>query len=211
MGYPDTIIATPTYVDKGVQVPTDTYSLILQSGSPSYMTCTLPSRARGKTTLADGTTYSSSISVQRGGDIFQEVFSLPVPSGKYFFHLDDANTETSTLYFHITQVDPVDVSYSTRGSIVKASIVNNIQSDLQAVETILGSGVSGVKAMQYGRIPTSAGPWTVPITYTGTITNLIPICSSDTGTIVTIDVSSLTQVVFTPSGTTALNYLILVV
>lgn len=186
MAFPTDIIAVPNYIDKGTTVTTTGVSLTTTGAD--YNTCTLAYRARGRVTQADGTVFASSISVKRGGDVFTEVFALPVPNGKYFFHQEDLVTETSTLYFNKAQVDPVDVVFETRGSIIKAATINTIQTDLRTVETILG-GTSGVKAMYPGTVDLNAAPATIAIPYTGVITNIVPLAITNTGAALTTTVN----------------------
>jgi len=209
MGYPDDVIAAPDYIDKGVTISLASCSL---NEDGDYRSCVLPYRARGRVIQDDGTVFASNISVRRGGDIFTEVFSLPVPAGKYFFHQEDVPTQTSKLYFHAAQTDSVAVAFDTRGSIIKAPDLNAIQSDLRAVELLLG-GTSGIKAMYAGTLDFASSPWIVSVPYAGTVTSIIPLAITNSGASLTtsINLTAPRTVTFTPSaGPANLYYLILV-
>jgi len=90
----------------------------------SYQSVSLTYRARGQEVLSSGAISPSTIVVTRGGVTYTEVFSLPISTGDYFYHEDDATNETSKLLFHSDQSGDVSVSYTTRGSIVQASYFN---------------------------------------------------------------------------------------
>jgi len=178
MSYPDEIITPRTYADKGTSQDED---LVITTGQK----ITLSHYARGRETLTDGRVRSSSISVRYGLDTFTEVFGLPVPEGKYFYHYKDPTADTSILLISTSYAvgTTLNVTYEAAGDIIRAARFTSIETDLSAVETALNSGLL---AFQSGRV-TDTGNIEIEITAADPteISDIICLFSDESGVLPT--------------------------
>lgn len=123
-------IYSKLYVDKGIFISSESHILDPNQDSKvtennDYIMVKLDYIARGKMVLPDGSVTSSSLGIKSNGVYFSETYSLPVPSGNFFYHYIDTIKEESYLYFHKSNRGRnIDVSYETLGNKVKADLFN---------------------------------------------------------------------------------------
>lgn len=205
MAYPTDIIATSALVDKGISTTeTQTIALI---GAQKLIT--LDYRAKGQEVLSDGIISPSSLVVVQGGALFSEVFTLPVPAGRYFYHQDDAVNQVSKLVFENGQSGDVTVTYTTKGSIIKAATVNGIQNDLRTVETVLGTGVVRVLSGVTATIDTDYDIDLEPYGVTDAATAVVIVTPESPSDITITRLAAVITITPNPTGV-ALNYLVVV-
>jgi hypothetical protein len=175
--FPDNTLVPRTYSNKGEAI-SEAVTIQTLSGQQRAV---LSHYARGKSTLTNGSIVASSISVYRGGQVYTEVYDLPVPTGYYFYHLTDISIGSSVLIFNPTETGSVNATYETRGDYIDATRATEVEADLAAVETSLGEKSI---AYQSGILLGDGGNQTITVDVTRvpgskTVTELVVILTTE--------------------------------
>lgn len=198
--YPANLINAADYVNKGKVAPTESH--VIPNTAP-YPVVTLKYIPQGRTVNASGITIPSSISIKSsGGTVFSEVFDQQSLTAKTFY----ADPLNKAIYFSAADSGLiVSIDYLTRGDIIDADIINNIQNDLRSLEMFkagkltLTSGTGTVNLSSY--LPATPNP-----------SDMIVVATTSLGTVPTYTVNtSAKTVTFTGSGSETVNYIIYVV
>lgn len=204
--YPDVILTPGAYKDKGIAVSeTKTVGADYKIQLANY--------AKRREVTTDGRIVASSIAVSYNGETYTEVFSTPVPQGAYFYSYDDATAQSTILLFNAahSQALNLTVAYITRGDIITAARAITVETDIAAIETVLGVQTA---VFQYGTV-TGAGIEAVSIDTTrvsladiDAITVLLSAAEGTTGHVFTIE-SDFSAVNILCSDST-INYLFII-
>lgn len=205
MSFPASLIGTSNLIDQNVNIPrqgtTDpvTYTVTVDGLKPSYGSVVLGYSPRSQTTLANGSSIPSTITVSNGGVTFTEVFYLSSVNTPNAFFTDSVNKK---LYFFSTVIgQTVTISYSTVGDTVHSSTINNIQNDLNYVESMFD-----FRGTLSGILTTT----TVIDTHTLTSNNATALVLLGGKVASTYTKTAATSITITFSGTSEVSYLILV-
>ena len=197
--YPTSLISAADYVNKGEVAPTESHTI---PSVGTYPVITLTYIPQGRTVTSLGVTIPSSISIKSsGGTVFSEVFDQQSLTAKTFY----ADPLNKAIYFSAADSGlVVSVDYLTRGDIIDADIVNNIQNDLRSLEMFkagklaLEGGTGVVNLSSY--LPATPNP-----------TDMVVVATTSLGAVPTHTVNtSAKTVTFTGVGTETVNYIIYV-